>query len=95
MKVHPARISRPLLSSPSLKKSDGFDAVIAAFRHDGKVTYKDGTGFGSNALQVNGKMFALVSSKGQFVAKLSAMRVTELVHARIGNHFDAGRGKNM
>jgi hypothetical protein len=68
--------------------------LVAAFRKDPQVTH-GGKGFGSGALKVNGKIFAMLSSKGDFVVKLPKARVTELVHAGSGRYFDPGRGKLM
>jgi hypothetical protein len=54
-----------------------------------------GKGFGSTGqLKVEGKIFAMLV-KGRLVLKLSRERVTELVEAREGEHFDAGKGKPM
>jgi|SRR5450432_3112454 len=68
--------------------------LVAAFKADPRVTY-GGKGFGSGALKVGGKIFAMVSSKGLFVLKLPKDRVTELVRSGRGQHFDPGRGKLM
>ena len=77
------------------KESDPrFLPLIAAFRKDPKVTH-GGKGFGSGALKVNGKIFAMLSSKGDFVIKLPKARVTELVHAGSGRYFDPGKGRLM
>jgi hypothetical protein len=40
-----------------------FDRVVAAFAKDRQVSHADGKGFGSGALKVNGKIFAMMSSK--------------------------------
>ncbi|HME90294.1 MAG TPA: hypothetical protein VKE49_02645, partial [Myxococcaceae bacterium] len=59
------------------------------------MTFMEGKGFGSRALRVNGKIFAMVSSRGQYVVKLPPDRVNALVSSGIGQHFDAGKGKPM
>ena len=51
--------------------------------------------FGSGALKVNGKIFAMLSSKGHFVAKLPAERVASLVASGGGSQFDPGHGRLM
>jgi hypothetical protein len=71
-----------------------FSAIVKALSKEPGVTY-GGKGFGSSALKVQGKIFALVSSKGEFVVRLSKARVDELVAARDGSYFDPGRGRLM
>jgi hypothetical protein len=68
--------------------------VVAAFAKDRQVTY-GGKGFGSTALKCDGKIFAMLSSKGEFVVKLAKDRVDELVRLGKGQYFDSGRGKVM
>ena len=70
--------------------------VVNAFADDPQVSPPGtGKGFGSGALKVNGKIFAMISSKGEFVVKLSKERVNELVAAGKGSRFDPGRGRAM
>jgi hypothetical protein len=52
-------------------------------------------GFGSAQLQVNGKIFAMLSSKEQFVVKLPKHRVEALIAAGQGERFDPGHGRLM
>jgi len=52
-------------------------------------------GFGSAALQVNGKIFAMISSKGHFVVKLPKPRVEALETSGVGQRFDPGHGRLM
>ena len=59
------------------------------------MTAGGGKGFGSGALKVNGRIFAMMSSKGEFVVKLPKERVDELVTAGYGERFDPGRGRRM
>jgi hypothetical protein len=73
----------------------GFARVIRAFAKDGQVSHS-GRGFGSTGLKVNGKLFAMVSSRTQkFVVKLPRERVDALVSAGQGEPFDPGRGRLM
>ena len=53
------------------------------------------TAYGSPALKVGGKIFAMRSSKGAFVVKLPRARVDELVAAGRGARFDPGKGTPM
>jgi hypothetical protein len=50
--------------------------------------------FGSNALKVNEKIFAMMS-QGTLVVKLPRARVDELVEAGSGTRFDPGHGRLM
>jgi hypothetical protein len=72
----------------------GFALVTEAFASDPEVA-SGGRGFGSGGLKVNGKLFALVSSRDEFVVKLPGQRVSELVAAGAARYFDAGRGRPM
>jgi len=71
-----------------------FAAVVAAFAKQPRVT-RGGKGFGATGLKVDGKLFALVSSKGRFVAKLPRDRVAALVSAGQAAYFDPGHGRLM
>ena len=71
-----------------------FAPVVDAFAKDRRVNY-GGKGFGSTALKVDGKIFAMMSSKGQFVVKLPKDRVDELVRLGRGQYFDPGHGRLM
>jgi len=68
---------------------------VATFTRDRRVVYGGGKGFGSGALKVDGKIFAMISSKGEFVVKLPAHRVDQLVRDGTGQNFDPGHGKKM
>jgi hypothetical protein len=75
--------------------SPDFQRVIRAFARDSRVAVGDGKGFGSGGLKVDGRLFALISSRGQFVAKLPKQRVRELVAQGKGEPFDPGHGRLM
>jgi hypothetical protein len=51
--------------------------------------------FGASGLKVNNKVFAMVSSKGEFVVKLPRQRVDDLVESGDGTRFDPGHGRVM
>jgi hypothetical protein len=51
-------------------------------------------GFGADALTVDGRIFAMVRHD-RIVLKLPASRVAELVQARDGGPYDAGKGRPM
>jgi len=71
-----------------------FRPVAKAFANDRRVT-TGGKGFGSSGLKVDGKLFAMISSRGLFVAKLPRKRVDELVRQGAGKPFDPGHGRLM
>jgi hypothetical protein len=88
------KIHLPATSDAAVKA--GFDSVVKAFAKDPTVTPPGtGKGFGSGALKVGKKIFAMVSSRAEFVVKLPLDRAAELVTSGCGTYFDAGRGKPM
>lgn len=72
-----------------------FRRVVEFFASDPHVRQEDGKGFGAGALKVNGKIFAMMSSKGEFVVKLPKDRVDGLIASGEGKRFDPGQGKLM
>ena len=83
-------------SAPTRLRETRFALVVNAFADDRQVAPPGtGKGFGSGALKVDGKIFAMMSSKGEFVIKLSEERVNELVAVGKGSRFDLGRGRVM
>lgn len=52
------------------------------------------TGFGSSALKVNNKIFAMLVG-GKLVVKLPGQRVHALIAAGEGERFDPGHGRRM
>ncbi len=74
---------RPATRSPS-SLVPKFARVVTAFTANSRVTY-GGQGFGSRALRVDGRIFAMLSTRDRFVVKLPRARVAELVQ---GGHAD-------
>ncbi len=62
-----------------------------ARRYGGRPTAAGARRFGSDALKVNGKIFAFMKEEG-LVLKLPASRIDALVQQKIGRRFDRGRG---
>lgn len=56
---------------------------------------QEGKGFGSSALKVNGRIFAMLTSRSEFVVKLPRQRVEQLIQSGDGVAFDAGKGRTM
>jgi len=81
------------MSLPATQQSR-YARLCAAFVGRPQVTQK-GNGFGSSALRVNGRIFAMLSSRSEFVVKLPRQRVNELIAADQGLAFDAGKGRPM
>ena len=72
-----------------------FSALCAEYAEvTGLSVPSGGRGFGSEALKVNRKIFAMLVS-GRLVVKLPRARVTELVETGRGQHFDSGKGTPM
>jgi hypothetical protein len=95
MKKVKSRTGQPRKAAMSaVEPNPKFAAVVQAFRGERRVAY-GGKGFGSTALKLDGKIFAMLSSKGRFVVKLPRERVDELVGRGQGRHFDPGHGRLM
>ena len=95
MTTKPVTARETLKEDEAAKVDPRFAPVAAAFVKDRHVSHGEGKGFGSGALKVNGKIFAMMSSKGKFVVKLPKERVDELVASGKGEYFDPGRGRLM
>jgi hypothetical protein len=68
--------------------------LVRAFLGRPEVS-QEGQGFGSSALKVRGRIFAMLSSRGEFVVKLPRERVDQLVAAGGGDRYDTGKGRLM
>ena len=88
-----ARVTTTRRAKPSAPQP-GFARVVRAFTSDERVTF-GGQGFGSRALKLDGRIFAMLSRTGSFVVKLPRQRVAELVELGKGHHFDPVRGRPM
>ena len=71
-----------------------FGRIAEALSREPGVTVAEGRGFGSGTLQVNGRIFAMVS-RGRFVVILPRARVDTLIASGTGLPFDAGEGRPM
>lgn len=68
--------------------------VAEALARTRGVTRSQKRGFGQGALKVGGKVFAMLSAKGEYVVKLPAARVAALAAENVGRPFEV-RGKAM
>jgi hypothetical protein len=78
---------------------EGFAAILAELAERPGVTAPDrgragGGSFGSSALRVHDRIFAMVSRE-RLVLKLPARRVAQLVGTGEGHPFDAGKGRPL
>jgi len=72
-----------------------FDRLVATMADRDGVTLGSGRrGFGSGALHVHGRIFAMLSG-GRLVVKLPAGRVARLIADGEAAPFDAGKGRPM
>lgn len=84
-----------LLASVGMVPEQRFDAVVDALSGELGVTPPGQSGgFGSGALRVDKKIFAMFV-RGRCVVKLPKARVDELVEAGHGIRFDANKGTPM
>jgi hypothetical protein len=79
---------------PDLVRERYADLVDALRGIDGVSPPRGGSGFGRSALRYDRSIFAMLV-RGRLVLKLPAPRVTELVGAGAGVHFDANKGTPM
>jgi len=78
-----------------LSAEERFATIVAECLGVPGVTPPSGTGFGASGLKMHGRIFAMLSSTGQFVVKLPAQRVDALIDAGEGERFDPGHGRRM
>lgn len=74
-----------------------FATVVKAFARNPSVSLsKAGSRlFGSQTLKVHRRIFAMLSSSGQFVVKLPKARVDALVAGAAGQRFKASQGRPL
>ena len=85
------------MADPENQTEARFAAVVEALARNPAVTHsKQGSRlFGNSALKVHDKIFAMISSSGEFVVKLPKARVDALVATGAGARFDANRDRPM
>jgi hypothetical protein len=78
---------------------EGFGALVEILGDRPGVTKPKAPGasarrFGSSALRVDGRIFAMVS-RGRLVVKLPPARVAQLIGSGEGTPYDGGKGRPM
>ena len=76
MRTH-ARKTHNGSAAPATALDPHYAKVVRAFSKDRGVTRETRKGFGSGAVTVNGKIFAMMTPRGEFVAKVPEKRVDE------------------
>ena len=71
-----------------------FAALITEFTKRPRVTY-GGWGFGARGLRVDGRIFAMLDSKGRFVVKVPRIRADALLARGQAVHFEPVPGRPM
>jgi hypothetical protein len=91
--------AQTMRANQNITPEERFQKIVKALRnHPGVTPPSDAMGskrFGSSALQINGRIFAMITSKGQFVVKLPREHVEALVASGVGQRFDPGHGRLM
>ena len=78
-----------------MSPEERFQKVAGAMRRHANVSLGATKGFGSSALTVSGKIFAMLALKHGFVVKLPKARIDELVETGAGSRFEPGPGRVM
>lgn len=84
----------------AITPEERFAKIVKALRnHSGVTPPSEATQskkkFGSSGLKIHDKIFAMISSKGEFVVKLPQHRVDALIALGEGKRFDPGHGRLM
>lgn len=83
------------MDNPSSTPEDRYAALVETLLKSSDATFDpSGKGFGSSALKVDGKIFAMLVT-GRLVVKLPQQRVDALIAAGEGERFDPGHGRVM
>ena len=86
-------------SRKDVTSEERFAKIVQALSRYSGVTPPDTTQskkrFGSSGLKVHDKIFAMISSRDEFVVKLPQQRVDALISSGQGKRFDPGHGRLM
>lgn len=80
---------------PTGALADRYATIVEVLIGEPMVTFSPGgRGFGSSALKIDNKIFAMLF-KGELVVKLPRLRVDALIASGDGQRFDPGHGRLM
>ncbi len=83
------------MDDPRVTPEDRYAALVETLLKSSDATFEPSRkGFGSSALTVSGKIFAMLVT-GRLVVKLPRQRVAALIAAGQGERFDPGHGRVM
>ncbi|HEY3991887.1 MAG TPA: hypothetical protein VGM01_03300 [Ktedonobacteraceae bacterium] len=83
------------MNQPAITPEERFATVVGELLSEPGVTPPtEGNDFGSSALKIHDKIFAMLV-RGRLVVKLPKARVDTLVASGDGERFDANRGRPM
>ena len=84
------------MTKKSITSEQRYSKIVKTLLGTSSATLGAGKkGFGSGALQINQKIFAMLLAKRRFVVKLPRQRVDALMAAGSGQRFDPGHGRVM
>ena len=83
------------MPKPQDASTGKYATLVKKLMKNPEVSQSDKKGFGSTALWAHGKIFAMLSSKSEFVVKVPKPRVDSLIAAGDGRPFDTGKGRIM
>ena len=75
--------------------AERYTAIVKAFVGKRGVSAESGRGFGSSALKIDNRIFAMLASGDRFVVKLPRARVDAMVAAGDGERFDPRRNGRL
>ena len=84
----------PIGWEAAVEVAERFEDLVGELLGTPGVTPPSGSGFGSHAVRVDNRMFAMLV-RGRLVLKLPKLRVDELVADDEGIRFDANKGTPM
>ena len=84
------------MSHSPVTSEERFSEIVETLVHEAGVTFGSprGKGFGSSALKIENKIFAMLF-QGNLVVKLPGQRVDALIASGVGERFNPGHGRLM